>query len=95
MPDIVEVHTEQHTLLPDKDSISFVAYVDGRKVDCVITGAALAHFPGGDKSISEVFDANRETIGSIAEFLISGRHQHMDGMMVIRLEDIEQYPGGN
>ena len=95
MPDSVEVHTEQHTLSPDNDSISFIAYVDGRKVDCVITGAALAHFPGGDKPIGEVFDANRDTIGSIAEFLISGGHRHVDGMMLIRPEDVEHYPGGN
>lgn len=89
MSSTIEVHTEEHALSPDKASISFVAYVDGRKVDCVITGAALkSHFHSGDKDISDVFTENQEAIGTLAAYLIGTRPQKVDGHLLINLQDI-------
>lgn len=91
MSGAIEVHTEEPTLSPDKSSISFHAYVDGRKVDCVITGAALkSHFRSGDKAISDVFTENQEAIGTIAAFLINAAPHKVDGHLLISLEDLPE-----
>lgn len=91
MAGAIEVHTEEHTLSPDKSSISFHAYVDGRKVDCIITGAALkAHYRSGDKAITDVFTENQEAIGTIAAFMIKAAPQKVDGHLWISLENMQE-----
>lgn len=91
MSGAIEVHTEEHTLSPDKNSISFFAYVDGRKVDCVITLAALkSHFHSGDKTITDVFTENQEAIGTIAAYLINAKPQKVDGHLLIDLENMQE-----
>ncbi len=90
MTQSVEVHTEQRILAPDR--VSFFAYVDGKKVDCVITGEALRdHFRGAGRPISEVFDENRETISNMAEYLINARHHLVDGTLMIDPRDADRY----
>jgi len=90
MSGMVEIHTEEHALSPDKGSVSFTAYVDGKKVDCIITGAALkSHFHSGDKTITDVFIENQESIGTIAAFLIKAAPQKVDGHLWISLENME------
>jgi hypothetical protein len=84
----IEVHTETHTLSPDKDSISFVAYLDGRKVDCIITGEALKMLPSSSREISDSFTENQMTIGAIAESLMKANYQHIDGELLIGVDDI-------
>ena len=91
MTGTVEIHTEQHTLMPDKDSVSFIAYVDGHKVDCVVTSAALARLSDVGKPLSEVFEENRDALGSIAEFMITTGHRRVDGALVITPEDVEKF----
>ncbi|MGE5625597.1 MAG: DUF1488 family protein [Bacillota bacterium] len=90
----VEIHTEEHSLSPDKDGVSFNAYVDGEKVECIITGAALkSQFKSIGKPIMDVFTENQEIIGSMAAFLISSRPQLIDGTVIIHPEDLRSYPG--
>lgn len=92
MPRSVEVHTEQPTLSADQDSISFVAYVDGKKVDCIITGVALkSYFHDEQKPLMDVFSEHQDTIGSMAAFLITSGHQFADGAVVIEPEDLRRY----
>ena len=91
MSDTIEIHTEQHTLAPDKDSISFIAYVGGHKVDCVVTSAALARLSDAGKPLSEVFEENRDALGSIAEFMITTNYRRVDGALVIAPEDVDKF----
>ncbi len=88
----VEVHTTEPVLSADRDSISFVAYLDGKKVDCTITGVALkSYFHDDQKPLMDVFSEHQETIGSMAAFLLSSGHQFADGALVIQPEDMRRY----
>jgi len=84
MADTVNVQTEPHILSPDKGSISFAAYVDGHKIECIITAEALkSHFKSADKPIDQVFNENQQAIRSMAEFLLTTGHQRVDGQLLI------------
>lgn len=89
----VTVHTEKPTLGLDNDSVSFIAYVNGEKVDCTITGEALkSQFRSPDKPILQVFKENHVLIGAMAEFLINTRPERVDGALVLHSEDIKRFP---
>lgn len=88
MAEIVDVQTEPHALSPDKGSITFAAYVDGHKVECIITAEALnSHFKGAGKPIDQIFSENQQVIRSMAEFLLATGHQQVDGHLLIDAED--------
>ena len=90
----VEINTEEYSLSPDKDGVSFNAYVDGEKVECIITGAALkSQFKSAGKPIMDVFSENQKIIGSMAAFLISTQPQLVDGTVIIHPDDLKDYPG--
>ncbi|HSN18387.1 MAG TPA: DUF1488 family protein [Gammaproteobacteria bacterium] len=88
----IEVHTDERSLLPGQEGVTFNAYVDGHKVECVITGIALkSQFKDPDKPIMEIFADNQDVIGSMATFLISARPERVDGAVVIRAEDLKDF----
>ena len=91
MAEIVDVQTEPHTLSPDKGSISFAAYMDGHKIECIVTAEALkSYFADTDKPIDQVFSENQQAIRSMAEFLLTTNHQLPDGQVVIGVEDFKR-----
>ncbi|HEV2321282.1 MAG TPA: DUF1488 family protein [Gammaproteobacteria bacterium] len=91
MAETVDIQTEPHILSPDKGSISFAAYIDGDKIECVITAEALkSYFGSADKPIDQVFSENQEAIRSMAEFLLTSGHQRTDGHLLIVDEDFRR-----
>lgn len=89
----IEVHTEERVLMPNHEDVGFTIYLDGEKVQCVITGAALkSQFKSPDKPSMEIFADNQEVIASMAAFLLSTRPERVDGAVLIRPEDLKNYP---
>ena len=88
----IDVHTEERVLMPNHEDVGFNIYLDGEKVQCVITGAALkSQFKSPDKPSLEIFADNQEVIASMAAFLISSRPERVDGAVIIRPEDLKDY----
>lgn len=87
----IEIHTEEHMLTPDHDGVAFNIYLDGEKLQCVITGAALkSRFKESAKPIMDIFIDNQETIASMTGFLLATHPERIDGAVIIRPEDLQQ-----
>lgn len=88
----VEVHTEERRLAPNHDGVAFNVYMDGEKVQCIITGEALkSQFQDADKPLMDIFADNEKTITSLTSFLLAAKPEHMDGAVVINLEDLQKF----
>lgn len=88
-----EAHMGEQSLAPDQDGVLFDIYVNGERVQCTVTGAALkSRFHSGDRPLLDVFAENQEVIRSLAAFLISTRPQMMDGALLIHPEDLLAFP---
>lgn len=90
----IEVHTEEHALTPNQDGVEFNVYLDGAKVSCVITGAALkSQFKDSVRPIMDIFTDNQDTIAAMASFLLSTRPERVDGAVIIGQEDAKTFAG--
>lgn len=88
----IEIHTEEHALVPDHDGVTFTVYLDGRKVQCIITGEALkSQFNSADKPIMDIFTDNEETIASLTSFILVTRPERVNGTVFIRPEDLMDF----
>lgn len=89
----IEVHTEERMLTPNQDGVEFNVYLDGEKVQCVITGAALkSQFKDSVRPIMDIFTDNQDTIASMTSFLLTTRPERIDGAVIIRPEDLRTVP---
>ena len=88
----IDVHTEERTLAPDRDGVSFNVYLDGRKVKCIITGEALkSQFKSPDKPIMDIFTDNEHTIASLTNFILITQAERVDGTVFISPEDLMDF----
>lgn len=89
----IDIHTEERALVPDHESVTFNVYLDGRKVQCIITGEALkSQFQGPDKPIMDIFADNEETIASLTSFILVTRPERVNGTVFISPDDLKDFP---
>ncbi len=89
----VVIHTELHSLAEEKDSIAFIADIDGVEIHCYITSEALRkYFSSSTSNIRDCFLEHQDEIASVAESLLNERY--VDGMteFMIREEEFSKLP---